>query len=116
MIIRLDMGIRSRNILDRWNHGARKKHRKEWEKNIWAECNGKPPKATGKVKLVITSVREKFLDTDNLWGGVKDLLDAMQDLGVILNDNPTMLELDVRQIKSQGQRSGQTILEIVEAS
>lgn len=111
MILRLDKSILSRNAIDKLHWSTRAKHRKEWEEAIWAECNGRPPKTTRKIQLIITSIRSRLLDKDNLWGGCKQLIDSMVRLGIIKDDSENWLDLEIRQIKVQSRNAGQTVLE-----
>ena len=50
-----------------------------------------------KFKLTIISYRKKKLDLDNLYGGVKQLLDACSDEKLIWDDAPKYLDLKVEQ-------------------
>lgn len=99
MILRLNKSIRGLNQYLRWHWAVRKKDLKDWEKQLLAACNGRIPKVKGKASVTIVSHRKRLLDTDNLWGGVKPVLDAMRNLGIIVDDNPNMLFLQVSQIK-----------------
>ena len=51
----------------------------------------------GKRRVSITIYRPRRLDPDNCAGGLKPLLDAMRDVGLIRNDSPRWLELVVDQ-------------------
>jgi hypothetical protein len=79
----------------------RHKMRKMYEKEIWACCNGKVPKFSGKVEVAIVSQRAHLLDPDNLYSGCKPLLDAMKQLEIIEEDSPKYLDLNVSQSKSK---------------
>jgi hypothetical protein len=68
------------------------------------------PQYPGKVRMVIARMygkRQRDLDTDNLYGGCKLLIDAMKMpkgrsrrcLSIIREDNPSMLDLRVVQFK-----------------
>jgi hypothetical protein len=70
------------------------------------------PKYFGKVKMVIARMygkRQRDLDTDNLYGGCKLLIDAMKmpkgrsrrGLSIIKEDNPSVLDLRVVQFRGQ---------------
>lgn len=50
-------------------------------------------KATGKRCVKIERHGRRMLDVDNLYGGVKPVLDGMRKLHLILDDDHTMLEL-----------------------
>ena len=66
--------------------------------------------ATGPRRMKITSIRKRRLDLDNLWGGVKQLVDACKMLKLILDDSPAYLRLECEQ-KIQKIGAG-TIIEI----
>ena len=59
------------------------------------------------VNIDILVARRRLLDNDNLWGGVKPVLDALkvspQGLGWIADDSAAMCKLKVMQVKSQQQ-------------
>jgi hypothetical protein len=68
------------------------------------------PQFAGKVRMVIARMygkRQRDLDTDNLYGGCKLLIDAMKMpkgrslncLSIIREDNPAMLDLRVVQFR-----------------
>lgn len=47
--------------------------------------------------LRVVPSRRQLLDHDNLWGGAKKVVDAMKELGWIVDDSPTWLTLQVDQ-------------------
>lgn len=47
----------------------------------------------GRRRVTITTYRPRRLDPDNTQGGLKPLLDAMRDVGLLRNDSPRWLEL-----------------------
>ena len=61
------------------------------------------PKAQGgsgpRISVVITRRSIRLLDQDNLWGGVKPLVDQLRAITLIPEDNPTAIKLDVRQLQ-----------------
>jgi hypothetical protein len=48
-------------------------------------------------RATITSFRGRFLDTDNLAGGCKILIDAMCDVGLIFRDSPKWWKPEFKQ-------------------
>jgi hypothetical protein len=56
--------------------------------------------AAGRRRVAIERVGAKLLDKDNLVGGVKIPVDAMNRLGIIRDDSPEWLELEVTQRKA----------------
>ncbi len=115
MIIRIEKTIKSQNHFVGKHWSVKNKDSKEWEELIWAELNGKIPWAKKKMAVKIRSVRKKLIDISNLWGGIKGLLDAIVRLGLIIDDSPQYLDLEVMQVKACGQEPGKTVVEIMEA-
>ena len=52
------------------------------------------------------------LDLDNLYGGVKPILDAMVELGLLVDDRPRWLDLTVTQRKPDKGEPPHTIIVI----
>jgi hypothetical protein len=50
-----------------------------------------------KVLVKIRSYRQRRLDPDNVYGGIKIILDAMRDVGLLHNDSPKWIALEVEQ-------------------
>jgi hypothetical protein len=94
----------------RARHARKRKLQREWATEI--VFNHSPiAVALPIVKSRVTIERHSagVLDVDNLYGGVKPLLDVLKPmdpkrnpfgLGIILDDKPDNLELIVRQVKS----------------
>lgn len=59
-----------------------------------------------KMRVLITIhshvARARRLDSDNLWGGCKPLIDAMRDAGLIRNDSPKWLDLGISECREPG--------------
>lgn len=105
-IIRLDCNIKSNNkfVGHHWSRGHRDK--KLWLQHLFAACSGNYPQANGRrMRVTITSYRPRKLDSDNMNGGCKKLLDAMKTLGMIVDDSPKWIEAEFRQEKIAGQFS-----------
>jgi Holliday junction resolvase RusA-like endonuclease len=65
-----------------------------------------------KMKMQIISYRKSFLDKDNLWGGLKPLVDAIKELRLIYDDSVEFLNLKAEQRiekKRKNQRTEITI-------
>ena len=84
-ILVLNNKIESRNVLDRQHWAVKRK-----SKGIWDSRH-----------QYIISYRRKLLDKDNLYGGVKGLLDACIEENLIWDDSPKYLDLDVDQYTSK---------------
>lgn len=54
-----------------------------------------------KTKLHITVYRKRLQDTDNHYASLKNLIDALKDMGFIKDDNLKYLDLISGQIKSK---------------
>lgn len=93
----LEKPIQSKNKFIGTHWAKKHQETKEWEREIWANCNGRPPKLEGMVSVKVTSYRRKLLDPDNLW--TVGLLDAMRRLGIFQDDSSDVIELTKSQIK-----------------
>lgn len=60
------------------------------------------PKMRVQITIYSAGVRVRRLDTDNLWGGCKPLIDAMRDDGLIKNDSPKWLDLGIAECREPG--------------
>ncbi len=82
--------------------------------------NPREEKATGKLHIRFTSVRKRLCDPDNL--AVKWLLDALRYAGVIGDDSPDKISLEVTQRKARRKVPGEpvekehTVIEIYPSS
>ena len=65
------------------------------------EHNLKDIQADGKRECKITSYRKRLLDKDNLYGGVKPLVDVLVKFELLKDDNPDICDLKVGQMKSK---------------
>lgn len=66
-----------------------------------------------RARLRITRFGCRLLDPDNLQGGVKPLVDCIKESGLIWDDSPDWLELDVRQQKVARKDEQRTEVEII---
>lgn len=64
-----------------------------------ALCGHGIPKATSKRHLTIERHGKRQLDKDNLYGGAKLLIDVLKKRGMITDDSPEHVELEVTQVK-----------------
>ena len=98
------MKVESRNVLDK-RHWAEKKRNKDLCKllvrNQMKLRKVELAKPDKRYIIEIISYRKRFLDIDNLYGGVKQLLDAMTDEQFIWDDAPKYIQLKVEQHKSK---------------
>lgn len=68
-------------------------------------------RGAGFIIVRITRHGSKLLDKDNLYGGVKYICDALRHEGIIPDDNPEAIDLQVLQKKVPRQKVG-TLIEI----
>lgn len=85
----------SQNELDSMHWAARGRLKDEW---MWMAKANKVarsiPKATGKRRLTIERHGLGTLDMANLIGGAKQIIDALVDMGIFIDDRPSCLDLE----------------------
>ena len=100
-------------LLRKYRHWAVKRRLKTYymdEIMIYIlEHNLKDIQTDGKRECKITSYRKRLLDKDNLYGGVKPLVDVIVKYGILIDDNPSVCDLKVGQEKS---RTPKTVIEL----
>lgn len=110
----------SLNVTRREHWSEVRKHKQRAIERLFIACanSGGKPCFVGPVKVSIGRLwgkGQRALDHDNLFGGVKPLIDAMRrpkkagkggqgGLGIIEDDAPHMLDLDVWQEKNTGEQ------------
>lgn len=68
--------------------------------------------AKGPRRVTIVRYGTRLLDQDNLYGGLKPLVDAMKDVGLIEDDTPELLQLQAEQRKVADRRQAGTVIQI----
>lgn len=118
MIYRLIlMGVTpSLNEWQRMHWHTKREVKRDWEmvckvSQIKQLPNG-IPNATSKCRIKLIRNGPRELDTDNLYGGVKPLLDAIKARGWIVDDAPKWMDLTVEQRKTTARDNPHMILEI----
>lgn len=66
-----------------------------------------------RVIVRITRVSLGYLDTDNLYASAKPMLDCLRESGLIADDNPKDIHLEVRQIQAARRKEVGTYVEII---
>jgi hypothetical protein len=95
-VIRLDSACPSQNILDRLHWGVRRRVKQEWAWRLQTNKVARSiPKATGPRRLTIERHSRGTLDTANLIGGAKGIIDDMVAMGLFLDDRPADLILEL---------------------
>lgn len=82
----------------------RTKEQKRWRWLVRAarlEAKYHPTAPIEKARVTVTRHGRRILDTDNLYGGVKGLVDLLVKEGILANDTPDHVELVMRQQKTQ---------------
>jgi Holliday junction resolvase RusA-like endonuclease len=82
--------------------------------NALAVADGRKEKSIVRSKVCITSFRTRTIDTDNLIGGAKFLIDALRRCELIGDDSPEYIALEMRQQKVAKRSMECTIVEISE--
>ena len=77
---------------------ARKKIYKPWILNLFV-ATATIPRATGKRRLTVDRHGKRMLDTDNLIGGAKGVIDIIKKLYLIIDDDQSNLDLVMTQTK-----------------
>lgn len=94
----------SLNETHRMHWAKRAKVSDTWGLAIALQTRGMA-RATGKRRLTIERRGVRMLDKDNAYGGCKIVIDNIKRLGLIVDDNPANLDLEVRQAKlEKGER------------
>ena len=100
----------SNNELIRMHHFARGRLKDNLIKQLAVAINNSGLQVTqmtapGKRAVKITSYRKGVLDKDNLVGGMKVLIDAIKDIGLLWDDSPEHMVLIPRQHKDKKTRT-----------
>lgn len=73
---------------------------------------GDEPNCSPRHHVRIKSFRVRLLDVDNLYGGCKHLIDSLRLTGIIPDDDPASISLEVTQEKIKGYANEQTEVEV----
>ena len=99
--------VPSMNVLLRTHWAARRRMLKKWEWILYVEAYRlRGPtgfKFDGKVRVRIIRRAHRMLDTDNLVGSCKIILDAMKTVGLIPDDSPDHIALTCEQEAGKAQ-------------
>lgn len=69
-------------------------------------------KSRPRVAVVITRISTGQLDSDNLQGSVKAILDCLRNCGLIEDDDEESISLEVRPVKAPSRKEQGTLIEI----
>ena len=99
------MKVPSRNKLDRHNWEVKSKNKQIWSLLIRNQMRLRKIRKTKEKEKFTVSIlcykKGRLYDTDNVWGGCKQLIDAMVSEDFIYDDAPEYLDLKVQQIKAK---------------
>lgn len=122
IIFTLPFATESLNVRDRKHWSQRSRDKRDMSQEVMIAMGGprhfpRPP--LGRVKVTVVRCSAGRLDADNLAASVKGLLDSLcvksrlhpAGLGIITDDGPDYLTLDVRQ-SSAAPGDGSTIVRI----
>ena len=104
--IEIDHKVFSRNKIDKMHWALKSKLKNEYRILIGNQMRvNKIKKTNNKCKITIECHLKRLYDVDNLWGGLKNLLDACCAENLIWDDSPNWLVIDaVKQIKSKEEK------------
>jgi len=110
MIFEIPEATPSNNVVMRMHH---RKRSREHIRVAWLVRSivghRKPVK---ECKMKITRYGDRFLDWDNMSGGLKFLLDAMVKCNLVVDDNPNCITaLELHQVKCK-RKDEKTVIEI----
>ena len=118
-ILRIEKPSPSQNVLDRANWRGRKASKDAWKLLIRGAVNFLDvPRAHGKRRLTIERHAKGTLDEQNLIGGAKGIIDDLVQLGLLVDDKPTFLDLGkpVQARLSKGERRPYTLVILEDVS
>ena len=101
--IEIDHRVYSRNKIDRLHWSQKRKLKHQYQlliRNQMKLCGIKA--AEDKYKITINCYVTRMMDIDNVWGGLKQFIDALSAEKYIVDDNNDWLEIkQIKQIKSK---------------
>jgi len=80
-----------------------------WSKLVLAHLP-RGGQATGKRRLTVERHGKRAIDLDNLAGGLKPIIDCLRAFKLLVDDNPMMMELVVRNEKLARGQAPHTVL------
>ena len=101
--IEIDHRVYSRNTIDRKHWAAKSRLKGQYQILVRNQMKlNKIKRTEGKCKIIINCYVKRMMDMDNVWGGLKQFIDALCSENFIWDDSPTWLQIDqVKQIKSK---------------
>ena len=101
--IEIDHRVFSRNKIDKMHWAAKGRLKGQYRILIRNQMKLNKIKETdGKCKIIINCYVKRMMDMDNVWGGLKQFIDALCTENFIWDDSPAFLEIkQIKQIKSK---------------
>ena len=101
--ITIDHKVFSRNHIDKLHWAEKGKLKGQYRILIRNQMRLNKVKETDKkCNIKITCYVKRLMDTDNMWGGLKQFIDALSTENFIYDDSPNWLNIqEVRQIKAK---------------
>ena len=101
--IEIDHRVYSRNTIDRKHWAWKSNLRKQYQILVRNQMRLNDIKQTkDKCRIIINCYLTRMMDMDNVWGGLKNMIDSLTRENFIHDDSPTWLQIDqVKQIKSK---------------
>lgn len=82
----------------RMHWAARNRYFQLWHTYIRAAIDNSHAPCKQKMRVGISQMRKRLLDTDNLYASVKPICDGLKKLNLIKDDSPQWMELECRQV------------------
>ena len=101
--IEIDHRVFSRNKIDKMHWAAKGRLKGQYRILIRNQMKLNKIKETdGKCKIIINCYVKRMMDMDNVWGGLKQFIDALCTENFIYDDSTTWLNIkEIRQIKAK---------------
>jgi hypothetical protein len=100
----------SLNTFMRLHWAKRSEVKEHWAWLMRAAIPRGTPEATGPRRLTVERHGKRAIDADNLAGGLKPVIDNLRGFRLLVDDNPMMMELAVRNVKLERGEQPHTVL------
>jgi hypothetical protein len=90
----------------------RSRYNKGWVNEILAANRGYMTPKECVCSVLITLKRKRFCDSDNAIASCKPVIDAMRKCGILYDDSPKWMELNVIQVRSEHEATEIVVKEI----
>ena len=97
---------------NKWNWVKIKKIKNAWDALVFKKMGNK--KVSEKRSMIITSYRNRLLDTQNLSGGLKPLVDVIVERGHLVDDSPYWVDDDYKQVLVKRSENQFTVVRFIQ--